>query len=219
MPTRMKLTDINLLEVLSSPACSESFKEFREFRFQKKELIFFPNEEHNLIFVIKSGRVRVYLVNEEKEFTLSILEPGDIFSTHTRAFCQAMDNTSILVANISVLQKIIKEIPDIALTMVQVLGELLKNSITIINGLAFKETRSRLIEFLVNAAKDKGIKTAKGIKVKIGLNNEDLAMIVGSTRQTVSTLINDLLKLAVIEKLDRGTFLIKDIEKLQKVNN
>lgn len=50
MPTRMKLTDIDLINVLSSPDLSDYFKEFREKQFFKKEVIFTPNEHSNFIF-------------------------------------------------------------------------------------------------------------------------------------------------------------------------
>ncbi|KXG43494.1 Crp/Fnr family transcriptional regulator [Tepidibacillus infernus] len=217
MPTRMKLTDIDLINVLSSPDLSDYFKEFREKQFFKKEVIFTPNEHSNFIFLIKTGRVRVYLVSEDKEFTLSILEPGDIFSTHTRAFCQALEITTILVADIQVLRKIIAEIPDVALIMVHVLGDLLKNSITIINGLAFKEARMRLAEFIIKAVEDKGMQTADGIRVEIGLTTEELAMIIGSTRQTVSMLLNDFRKSDILKKIDRRSFLIQNLPKLEQL--
>lgn len=218
MPTRMKLTDIDLIDVLKSPTCIKYFQEFKEKNYSKKEILFTPDESNNLVFLIKKGRVRVYLANEDKEFTLSILESGDIFSTHTRAFCQALEDTSILIADIRVLKNIVTEVPDVALVMVRVLGDLLKNSITIINGLAFKETRMRLAEFLLRAAEDKGRELPEGIKVEIGLNTEELAMIIGSTRQTVSTLLNDLRKTDILKKIDRRSYLIIDLEMLKKLS-
>ncbi|MCF6092730.1 Crp/Fnr family transcriptional regulator [Microaerobacter geothermalis] len=215
MPTRMKLTDIDLINVLSSPSCSNYFKEFKEKKYTKKEILFTPKEQDNFAFLIKSGKVRVYLVNEYKEFTLSILRPGDIFSTHTRTFCQALEDTTILVTDIQVLRKIIADIPDVALVMVHVLGVLLKNSITIINGLAFKEVRLRLVEFLIYAVEDIGIQVPEGIQLDMGMSTEDIANMIGSSRQTVSTILSDLQKMEILEKVNRHTYLIKDLKKLK----
>ena len=217
MPTRMRLTDINLLEVLSSTDSAEFLKKFRERRVAKKEILYSPEEEENLVFLVKSGRVRVYLAYEDKEFTLAILEAGDIYSTHTRAYTQAMEDTTILVTDVRNFQKSITEMPAFALTMVKVLGDLLKNSITTINGLVFKDTNLRLVEFLVQAAKDTGIPVEQGIKLELGLTTEEIALVVGATRQTVSVLLNDLRKSGVIERLNRGTILIKDFERLQEI--
>lgn len=101
--------------------------------------------------------------------------------------------------------------------MVHVLGDLLKNSITIINGLAFKEARMRLAEFIIKAVEDKGMQTADGIRVEIGLTTEELAMIIGSTRQTVSMLLNDFRKSDILKKIDRRSFLIQNLPKLEQL--
>lgn len=219
MPTRMRLTDIDLLEVLSSPEYARFLKEFHEQRFSKKAILYSPNEEKNLVFLVKSGRVRVYLAYEDKEFTLSILEAGDIYSTHTRAFTQAMEDTTILVTDVRNFQKIIAEVPAFALNMVKVLGDLLKNSITIITGLVFKDTHVRLAEFLVQAAKDRGVPVEQGIKLELGLTTEEIALVLGATRQTVSVLLNDLRKSGIIEKMNRRTILIRDLKRLQEISS
>ncbi|WP_079907332.1 Crp/Fnr family transcriptional regulator [Carboxydocella sp. JDF658] len=219
MPTRMRLTDINLLEVLSSPEYARFLKEFREQQFSKKAILFSPNDEKNLVFLVKSGKIRVYLAYEDKEFTLSILEAGDIYSTHTRAFTQAMEDTTILVTDVRNFKKIIAEFPAFGLNMVNVLGDLLKNSITIINGLVFKDTHLRLAEFLVQAVKDRGVTVEQGIKLELGLTTEEIALVLGATRQTVSVLLNDLRKSGILEKLSRRTILIKDLKRLQEISS
>ncbi|GAW32022.1 transcriptional regulator [Carboxydocella sp. JDF658] len=215
----MRLTDINLLEVLSSPEYARFLKEFREQQFSKKAILFSPNDEKNLVFLVKSGKIRVYLAYEDKEFTLSILEAGDIYSTHTRAFTQAMEDTTILVTDVRNFKKIIAEFPAFGLNMVNVLGDLLKNSITIINGLVFKDTHLRLAEFLVQAVKDRGVTVEQGIKLELGLTTEEIALVLGATRQTVSVLLNDLRKSGILEKLSRRTILIKDLKRLQEISS
>ncbi|MEW6064473.1 transcriptional regulator [Desulforamulus profundi] len=219
MPTRMRLTDIDLLETLSSPEYAEFLEKFQERRFLKKEILYLPNDEKNLVFLVKHGRARIYLAYEDKEFTLSILSPGDVYSTHTRAFIQAMEDTTILVTDVRNFQKIVVNSPVFGLNMVKVLGDLLKSSFTIINSLVFKETYLRLAEFLVQAAEDIGIPVQQGIKLELGLTTEEIALIVGATRQTVSVFLNDLQKSGILEKVNRRTILIKDLKKLQGIES
>jgi CRP-like cAMP-binding protein len=215
----MRLTDIDLLETLSSSEYAKFLKEFQERRFIKNEILYLPNNEENSVFLVKCGKVRVYLAYEDKEFTLSILEPGDVYSTHTRAFIQAMEDTIILVTDVRTFQKIVVDSPAFSLNMVKVLGDLLKNSITIINGLVFKDIYLRLTEFLVQAVEDKGIPVQQGIKLELGLTTGEIAQIVGATRQTVSVILNDLRKSGILEKVNRRTILIKDLKKLQEINS
>lgn len=220
MPSRMKLTDINLIKALESPDYKDFYDIFKERHFSKKEIISFPDNEENLVILVKSGRVRVFLSYEDKEFTLSILEKGDIYSTHTRAFTQSLDDEAvILVTETKKFGQMITRFPQFSLIMVKVLGDLLKNSITIINGLVFKEAHSRLAEFLLQAAEDKGDIDGNYIKLKLGLNVEEIATILGTTRQTVSVLLNDFYKTGILEKENRQTMIIKNIKALKQIIN
>ncbi|WP_238457082.1 helix-turn-helix domain-containing protein [Desulforamulus putei] len=95
----------------------------------------------------------------------------------------------------------------------------MKSSFTIINSLVFKETYLRLAEFLVHAAEDIGIPVQQGIKLELGLTTEEIALMVGATRQTVSVFLNDLQKSGILEKVNRRTILIKDLKKLQGIES
>ncbi|NLI93088.1 MAG: Crp/Fnr family transcriptional regulator [Peptococcaceae bacterium] len=217
MAGRMKLTNCNLLSILNSPDYSHLLSAFREKKVKKKDIIYLPNADENLMLIVKKGRVRVYLAFDHKEFTLSILEAGDIYSTHTRAFTQAVEDCELLVCGIENFGTIMVQYPIFTLTAINVLGDLLKNSITIINGLVFKEAHQRLAELFVQTAENKGKNTDEGILIELGLNNEQLAMLVGTSRQTVSIFLNDLYKSGILGKINRRIVLIRNIEYLKKI--
>ncbi|MHB8172549.1 MAG: Crp/Fnr family transcriptional regulator [Thermincolia bacterium] len=220
MPVRMKLTDIDIIDHLKSADYQEFYNIFQERIYSKKQIISLPNNEEDVVLLVKSGRVRVFLSYEDKEFTLALLEQGDIYTTHTRAFTQALDeDTVLLVASTKRFGQMLSSLPQFSLIMVKALGDLLRNSITIINGLVFKETHSRLAEFLVQAAQEKGELVGNEIKLKLGLNMEELATILGATRQTVSLLLNDFYKTGILKKENRQTIIIRDLETLQKSIN
>ena len=219
MSTRMKLTELDLQRIFNSSEHGELFKDFKVQRFSKKTLIYSPYEERNLIFIVKSGRLRVFLSYEEKEFTLAILETGDIFSTHTQAFVQALDGAEIMICETMAFQRQLFAVPEVSLIMVRVLGELLKNSISTIEGLAFKDVRRRLLEYLIEVESDRGRHTSAGSVVELGVSTEDIALLVGTTRQTISQILNDLIKNNIVEKINRRTLLIKDLAALKDWEN
>lgn len=219
MPSKMKLTDLNLLKIFNSPESGDLLQNFTLQRFPKKTFVFTPFEDQNLVFIVKSGKLRVYLSFEDKEFTLSFLEAGDIFSTHTRAFVQALDGAEILVCSTSAFRETLAAHPEVSLTMVKVLGDLLQNSISTIEGLAFKDVRMRLVEFLIKTAEDRGRPADGGTVVELGLSTEDIALLVGTTRQTISQFLNEFIKTDLIEKVNRRTLLIKNLEALKELNN
>ena len=82
MPAKMKLTEMNLLRLFNSPDYEHLLKDFTTQRFSKKRLVYSPFEEKNLIFIVKSGKLRVYLACEDKEFTLAFLEVNDAAVRH-----------------------------------------------------------------------------------------------------------------------------------------
>jgi len=217
MPVKMKLTDVNLLQLLGASENVSLLREFTPRRYHRRTIIYSPFEETNQVFIVKSGRLRVYLAWEDKEFTLAFLESGDIFTTHTRAYVQAMDDTEILVCSTGAFQSHLASIPQVTLSMVKVLGDLLKSSISTIEGLAFKDVRRRLVDFLIEAAADRGRQTASGTVVELGLGTEDIALLVGTTRQTISQILNDCIKADLIEKVNRRTLLIKDLDALKEL--
>ena len=214
MSAKMKLTNIDLLSLFSTPEYAEVLAEFREKKYSRKTLISTPYDQKDTIFIVKSGRLRIFLAYEDREFTLALLEPGDIFSTHSKSYVQTLEESCILTAKTRDFQSKLASHPEISSVVVQVLGELLKNSIDIIEGLAFKDVRRRFYDFLQSIARDRGVIHERGIVVELGLNTEDVALLIGTSRQTISMLLNELIRLEHVARVGRQTLLIKNLSAL-----
>ncbi|NJB66503.1 CRP-like cAMP-binding protein [Desulfobaculum xiamenense] len=206
---------MNMLEVLESPEHSDFSRMFRERRFLKNNMIFTPEEAGNQIFVVKRGRIRVFLADEDKEFNLAILKEGDAYTTHTRASLQALTDTTILVSEMQTFGRQAADSPYFSLATLTVLGEHLRNTLNIINRLAFKDIKMRLCDFLLQEARDKGEENRAGVVVSTGLSVKQIADFVGSTRQTVSTLLNEMQKDGVLTRLSRGKYVIHELGELE----
>jgi CRP-like cAMP-binding protein len=143
-----------------------------------------------MIFIVVSGRTRLFLAYEDKEFTLAILEHGDVYSTHTRAYVSALEDTTLLCAETSLVRRHMMRIPEFTATMVRVLGEVMWQSICIIDELAFRDVEARLLRFLLFVAVQSGVAQAGGgMMVNFGLTMEQLASRFGTTRQLLSTIL------------------------------
>lgn len=179
--------------------------------YRRREIIFGPGEDENLVFVVASGRVRIFFAHEDKELTLSILRPGDIYTTHTRAYVQAYKDSTILVADTFAFRKHIEEYPALTLAMTRVLGDLLKKSYSHILNLAFKSVRRRLEEFLLHEARRHGRPHARGTLVDLDMTGEQIASMLGTTRQTVSSTLGELMAEGLLLKEGRGSYVIPDL--------
>lgn len=212
----MKFTGVNLLDELGRDELGELRSIFRERAWPKGAIIFDAEETDNLVFIIAEGRVRIYLAYEDKEFTLGILGPGDLYATHAGCYVQAFDDARLLLADVQSVKRCMTEMPVFTRTMVRVLGNILQNTFSIIGGLAFKDIYDRLMDYILIEAQDNGVPEGDGLTISLGLTTEQLAQLLGATRQTVSTLLNDMVRAGFMEKRGRGRFHIPNPEALKR---
>ncbi|WP_290922753.1 Crp/Fnr family transcriptional regulator [Halodesulfovibrio sp.] len=221
----MKFAEINLLEELEKPEFKDLRAALNERKFVATEMIADPLTSLNddakpdltasgSVFIVKEGRLRVYLAAEGKEFTLSILEAGDIYTCHTGTFVQALTPGVLLTTSIPVFHTYLRDIPQVSKVMVRILGNMLKSTFGIIDGLVFGDASTRLADFLLSVAKDENGK----LVARLGMTGEQLAQHVGSTRQTVSTLLNDMVRSGILVRVKRGVFEIVDEARLEELN-
>ncbi len=215
----MKFVEENLLDHLQRNEFAELYASLTRRSYPKGAFVCRPGDEENRVFIVARGRARVYLGYEDKEFNLGILSRGDIYSTHTRAFVQSLEEIEVLIADTETFRQKMLDDPEVAKAMVVVLGSMLKTSFTIIEGLVFKDVKSRLAALLAGEARRHGISSEEGIIVRIDLSVEQIANLVGSTRQTVSTLLNDFSREGLVKRLERGRFLVTDAAALEAAND
>lgn len=222
----MRLTEASLLHDLDLPEHAALRQAFVPLRFSKGQMVYQPREQPNRLFIVRQGKARVYLAYRDKEFTIAVLDAGDVFVTHTRAYVQAMDEVELLVTNLADVRRLLITMPSLTSSMIRVLGDLLSHAFSVIDNLAFKDVRKRLLEFLVyeagrqprcNDCRACGACEAGGM-VSLGLNTEQLATIIGSTRQTVSSLLNALATEGAIQLKGRGVICIPDIASLEALS-
>ena len=212
---KTKFSSINLMQELQQKEYDQLCEDFMEKKYQKGRLIYAPGHDDDLVFIIKHGRIRIYLAMEDKEFSLTILGPGDIYATHTRAHVAAIDDVTLLAMPTMRFHRYMVDHPALSRTIISILGELLKQSFSIIDNLVFKDIAGRLADFFCHEAEYDGRQTKEGILLSLDLTMEQLAAIIGSSRQTVSTIINGMQRAGVIYKVERGIYRIPNLDLLK----
>lgn len=205
-----------LFSQLPESVVEQYFSHCHTRKFRKKEEIFGPEEHSEYIYLVSQGRVRVYLrYPNGKEFTLTILEAGAIYSGHTRAFGQALDDGEIVFLPVQSFRKLLMEVPLFAMSVISVLGDSLKNSINTIESLVFKEVNKRLYQFIYSLALASGEQKSEKFEIVLGLTHQQIATIVGSTRQTVNAFFNNLQKESLIT-LEKDKIIILNFDAIAK---
>lgn len=212
---KTRFSEINLIKELSSPRYQNLHRHFIPRTFTNKTLMFGPRHDDNLVYLVEKGNVRVYLAMEDREFTLSILNPGDIYATHTSAYNSAMGEVRILTMDTMKFYSFLADYPELSKIVIAVLGGILKQSFAIIDSLSFKDIRKRLAEFILFQAEGCEPDAAGAVIIPLGMTMEQIAGIVGSTRQTVSTILNDMIRDGIVRKNERGVFIIPNLTNIR----
>lgn len=190
--------------------------------YKKDQFIYFPDEAANDIFMIVTGRVKIgHYLDEGKEVITAILSTGEIFGELALAgeekrtdFAQAMDeNTTICPLGITELKALMKDNKELSFSLLKLVGLRLMKLERKLELLVFRDARTRVIEFLKDAASWKGKKVGFETMIPTRLTHKDIAALTGTSRQTVTTILNDLKEKNLIN-FDRKKILIRDLEKL-----
>ncbi|ABD88731.1 Crp/Fnr family transcriptional regulator [Rhodopseudomonas palustris] len=204
----------SLIELLASETGAALRAIFRE-RNLPAGTLFDAAEFRDHVFVIKSGRLRIFLATTERELSLAYLGAGDMFSTHTRAHLQAVQPTTLLMAPRELLEHELAHYPALRATIIRVLARVLSQAMTLVEDLAFHNVRGRIARYLLRSAGRHKAPLQNGSLIRIDLQMEEIAALLGTTRQTVSTEFNAMLHAGVLVRHDRRRYGIQDLARLQ----
>lgn len=188
---------------------------------QKGEFIYFPHEHHNKLFFAKEGYIKLGYVNDDgDEVITEIIQPGEVFGQFTLEknnnrdeFAQACKtNVSLCAFNITDFMELLKTKPQMALSFSGMLGEKLKKVETRIATLLNKDVKSRLINLLLQL----GAEVDNRSVADRFLTHEDIARLIGSTRQTVTTMLNELEQGQLLQ-INKQQIIIPDVKSIKKV--
>lgn len=190
--------------------------------FKKDQFIYFPNDRATHVYMIVSGRVKIgHYLDEGREAVTAILSTGEIFGElalageeQRRDFAQAMDSVSICPLSIDDLKELMKEDKELSFKLLKLVGLRLMKLERKLELLVFKDARTRIIEFLKDSASWKGKKIGFETMIPTKLTHKDIASLTGTSRQTVTTILNELKGQNLIN-FDRRQILIRDIEQLK----
>ena len=204
--------DIATLAQDAAPGLLAGFK-LREL--PKGYLLSTPACPHNQVLMVNSGRLRVYLAGDNRELNLSFLEAGDIYTTHTPTYVEAVVPTSIWLIDTPTFARKLATDPSVTPVMMRVMGRLLSNAVGLIEDLAFREVPARLARFLWQLAERRGHRLEHGWLVPLDFSMQDIANLLGTTRQTVSSLINQWEREGVVQRQSRRSLLVPSLDKLK----
>jgi len=178
---------------------------------KKGEIYYFENKN---IIIIKKGRVKISLYENENEFILYFLTKYNICLCLEDNVLQAVEESEFYIVSPDNFYDIFNN-PFFCNYILNALSQNLEIERNIIKDLAFKNFKQRTINFLIQTAENIGVKTDKGIEFTTKCNLEELANFLGTQRQTLSSFLSELKKKKLLKR-EHNTFTILDLDKLKE---
>ncbi|BDC99428.1 Crp/Fnr family transcriptional regulator [Persicobacter psychrovividus] len=217
------LEEVDLFKILCPRKAAMMDEKHSLNEFAKDAFIYMEEDPSDQIYLIAQGRVKIGgYTADGKEIVRAILGAGEVFGemalageTRRADFAQAMDNdTQLCKMSIEDLQEMMRSNQPLNLQMIKLIGFRLRKLERRIDALVFKDARTRIVEFLTDLAEEKGQKVGYEVMVKNHFTHKDIAKLTGTSRQTVTTILNELKEKNLIT-FDRRRILIRDLEALQ----
>ncbi len=217
------LKDLTVFSRLESDelelVCESSFEK----HYKKGEIIFFENDDYGGLYLLVSGRVKLSMLSPDgKQKVLNILQEGDIMGEVSffdldphPITAEAMENARIVIIPREKLEDIITKKPGLALKIIESLAKKTRLLTSQVRELVFHDAAGRMASLLSRFAEDFGVDINGGKMIDIILTHKEIANLIGSSRVTVTKIINNFIDEGII-KMHKRKIVIVDEEKLGK---
>lgn len=200
MPSESKITinSVGLFEKLPQSDLDALNAHARLNSYKKNSIIMTEGEESNSLYIVKSGRVKIYVSDEDgKELTLNVMQEGDYFGElslldgmprSTSAITQ--EKTDLYIIQKADFEKVLNDNPQISRNIIAGLSDLLRRLTEKTRDIALYTVYERIAILLQRFAIERDGK----LQIHPKLTHSEMASMLGCRREMVSRIMSDLSK-------------------------
>ncbi len=179
-------------------------------------------EDARKVYFLKSGCIKIGThSNDGKEVIKSVLYPTAMFGElglvgegNRIDFAQSMNqDTELLAINVSTIKNLMVRNHGMSIKLFELIGSRLVFAERRLEAMMIKDARARIVDFIKDAASKNGQRVGYEMLVRHSLTQQDIANLTGTSRQTVTSVMNDLKKSNLIY-FNRRSILVRDMQKL-----
>lgn len=220
------LKHISLFRHLSDEQISMLDKVVQERNYRRGRIIFMEGEPGEAIFFVKTGRVKISKQTDDgREHILHFIHPGEIFAEVVLfgdenyqatypATAEVVEDCRVGMIRNHDMDRLISENPGLALGLLRIMSARLRMAQRQINDLALMDTTRRMVSMLLYLIAEQGIVTPEGIRIDMSLTNQDLANMIGTSRETANRILNDFRRQGTVV-VDKQQIIVADVKKLR----
>lgn len=167
---------------------------------QRGDLLFAAGGTDNHVYVVERGRIKIFqLSTKGKETLLWFCARGELFGVSElcrgsarQVYAQACEDSEIVCIERDRFKAFLATRPDIGLHVIDILSHRLRHLGHAVEQLATVDVRERLQQLLANLGQRYGQRNEQGVVIDIGITHQEMADMIGTTRQSVTTILSEL---------------------------
>ncbi len=192
-------------------------------KLRKGQSLFKEGDDGDHLFIVSNGKVKLGTKSPDgRENLLMILGPGDMFgdlslfdSGPRTATATAVTDTKLLSLGQDKVIPWIKEHTEVSLHLLARLASRLRRTNEVVGDLVFSDVPGRVAKALIDLGVKFGEKREEGLFVNHDLTQEELAQLVGASRETVNKALADFAQRGWL-RLEARAVMILDYERMLK---
>jgi len=167
--------------------------------YPKGHVIFSAGELADRVYLIESGWVKIFRISADgRRATVgSIRSPGEmmglaetLWGGERTCFAGAISNVTLVTVGKTKFEELLAVQSYLAIKVAKLLGARMREAESIIHEMVCWQAPGRLAMMLLKIGERCGVESKHGIKINMPLTHEEIASMVGTSRQTVTSLLN-----------------------------
>ncbi len=220
------LKRISLFNGLTETELNGLSADFASRQYRQGDMIFLQGDPGQALYLIESGRVRIYVQEDSgQETSVIYYTTGDLFGELSvidglprSASAVALNDTLVLMLSRDRLRGHLRTMPQLAYNFMQALSVRIRYSTLQVGNRTLLEVPARLARKLVELAQLHGEVAPDGVRLNVTLTQSELASLIGATRESINKALGHLKREGVI-RLDQNQITILDPDALRELSS
>ncbi len=182
----------------------------------RRQVIYLPGDPGDKVFFINGGRVKTSKVTRDgKELTLAYRGAGQIFGelavvdgSPREEMAEAMKNAIITELPVEVFKELLAGDAKLCFQFMAELGRRRKQLETKLEHLVFKDVQAKLAALLLELGEEYGQENEEGVLIGLKITHQEMANLIGSTRETISLTLAQFKKRGLLDMNGRAVILL-----------
>lgn len=218
------LSLVDIFSPLSPEEIQRLDEQISEVHLEQGDISYCPEDSNERVFILQSGRMRLFKVVDDRELTLDVVGAGTMFGEGAltaqrvrETYAQAMEPSDVCVMTSDQLERLIVERPEVGVQIVHLLSERLRRYETRLGDITLKDVLARLASLILSLVDSEGVVTrASQLKIPNHYTHQQLGTMIGATREAVTRAFTRLQDEGVVE-LRRRLIHVADADALKQL--